>query len=127
MAKRGASVSARAQMASRDADILVKIAIVFTLINSAIVLSFLDKVVETAKGFGIATTPSNWILLSVAWIFLSFFAYIANSMTRSTNKTRPMWGLLLVGVLFLVTGRVESAILVGIAALLYLYRDKSKR
>ncbi len=116
-------------LAGRDADLLVKIAIVFTVLMSLLTFAFLDQVVETAATeFGLETTPGNWILLAVAWLFLALFAHVANKMSMKATNKRPMWGLLLVAVLFLITSRVESAVLVGIAAILYLYRaGKSKK
>ena len=102
------------------ADVLVVIAACFLVINAAIVFIFPNMLVKTAMSFGVETTNGNWMLLGSAWLFLAFFAYLANRMVKVTMKKANMWALLLVGLLVLLSGRLESALLIIISSILYM-------
>ena len=114
--------------ALRIADILVSIAIAFTLVNAVLVLFYADKAVEAAANLGYQTTVATWQLLGVSWIFLSLFAYIANRITRVSMHRPTMWGLLIIGVVLgIISWRLPpmvSAVLIIISALVYISKSR---
>ena len=113
--------------ALRIADILVSIAIIFTLINALLVLILPNLAVEAAANYGINSTTSSWMTLGVAWIFLALFAHWANKVVKATLDRRPMWGLLILGLLLGITARIESALLLVVASLTYLVKTRKRR
>lgn len=123
MAKKGMSHLKRVMQ--RDADFLVKIAIVFTVIISVLTLIFLNSVIETVALAGLKTTADNWIILTISWLFLALFARYANSLCADAKNTKPLWGLFIIGLLFAATGRIESGILVVLASILYFYSHRA--
>ncbi len=120
---RRAAPKSAPKKAFRVADILVTIAIAFTLINAVLILFYADRAVEAAANLGLQTTTMNWQYLGVSWLFLALIAYITNRITRTSMYRHTMWGLLLVGILLGVTGRIESAVLIVIAALIYILKS----
>lgn len=114
--------------AYRIADMLVSIAIAFTLINAVLVILFPGSAVNASSQLNVITTAASWQYLGVAWIFLAFFAYITNRITRVSMKGHTMWGLLIIGI---VLGAISmgqpvmlSAVLMIISALTYILKSR---
>jgi len=113
--------------ALRIADVLISIAVAFTLINAVLVLIFPGLAIEAAANYGYNTTTSSWISLAVAWIFLVLFIHWTNKTIKATSSRRAMWGLFILGLLLGVTTRIESAVLVLAASLTYLVKTRKRR
>lgn len=109
------------------ADILATIAVFFLILNAALVFIFADKIVSIAMTYGgISTEKSTWLLLGTSWLFLALFTYMINRYVKYTAHKASMWFLLLLGIATLPAGRLESAVLIIVSAVIYLMNSKRK-
>ncbi|MEM4703328.1 MAG: hypothetical protein QXP53_02495 [Candidatus Pacearchaeota archaeon] len=106
---------------SKTALILALIALAILALNVVIIFTsplWIEEVMQKA-GLSLGENFSETLFtLGTLWLVLAILTVMLILMFES-GKTKAWWMMLILGIIVLVTGRIETCILLIIAALLY--------
>jgi len=112
---------------SNGAHVLVIIALVILVLNGIISTFFTDWLINMAESsLGVTVNKSAVITYGITWFLLAIFALIANNKIRENFKAKQLedqswiWFLLVISIVTIFIGRIDSGILLMIASIVYL-------
>lgn len=112
---------------SRAANVLALLAVLFLVLNSISLIFLKDTVIRALKDTGVVISQSELALLGLLWILMAFFAWSINRTVKEKQSKVSMWELFILSIICILSGRLESGVLLLIASVIYLVKAKKKR
>ena len=119
-------------MAPAAANVIVIITIALLILNGILAIVLSDWIIQQIEAAALTVTISKSALLTygITWLIISVLACITNNKIRANFKANQledqswMWFLLVISVVTVFLGRLESGILLMIASLMYLIKAR---
>jgi len=112
-------------MVSKTANVLVIAAIALLLINSIMLVLLREQVMQEINASGVQVTPSSLALMGLMWLIIAFFSWSLNRTIKEKESRIAMWELFILSFVALLSGRLESGVLLLIASVIYLVKTKN--
>ena len=111
---------------SKTANVLVMLAVCLLIINSIALIFLKDTVIKALSSAGTAISSSSLALMGLMWLLIAFFAWSINRTIKEKQSKISMWELFILSIVALLSGRLESGLLLLIASIVYLVKAKKK-
>jgi len=113
---------------SKTANALAITAIIFLTLNGILAISLSKWIIQEIQKqlTGVTLNQAALITYGIVWLILAFLVLITNNKIKMNIKQKNlddmswMWFLLVVSIVVIFTGRLESGILLLIASIIYL-------
>ena len=109
---------------SRAANVFSLVAICLLIINAITLIFLKDVVMKALNDAGTAISSSQLALMGLMWILIAFFAWSINRTIKEKQSKVAMWELFILSIVTLLTGRIESGLLLLVASVIYLVKAK---
>ena len=109
---------------SKTANVLSMISIFILIINSFALIFFKDTILNTLSEMGTVLSSSYLALIGLIWLLIAFFAWSINRTIKEKQSKVAMWELFILSIVALLSGRIESGVLLMIASIIYLVKAK---
>ena len=111
---------------SKTANVFVLIAICLLIINAVTLIFLKDTVIKALGDAGTVISSSQLALMGLVWLLVAFFAWSINRTIKEKQSKVSMWELFIISIVALLSGRIESGVLLMIASIIYLVKAKKK-
>lgn len=111
----------------KAANVLVMIAICILVLNAIFIVVLKDTLIKEFDKIGFKTSSSSLILMGIMWLLISFFAWSINKTIKEKSSRVSMWELFILSFVALLSGRLDSGILMLIASVIYLVKAGKKK
>lgn len=103
--------------------VLAFIATAFLLVNG-LTIALISKDFATLMGLvaGVSVDASSLVTTGIIWIVLGILIWITMHEIEKKNSSSQKWFLFVIGLIAMISGRLESGVLASIAGVLYLTR-----
>jgi len=122
------ALKARPVHYSMAANILAWLGVFFLVVNSIALIFMRNQVIQALGDAGISVTQSGLALLGLLWLLIAFFAWSINrTIKEKEGKAKvSMWELFVLAIVCILSGRIESGVLLLIASIIYLVKARKK-
>ena len=111
---------------SKIANFLTVLAIVLLIVNAATLIFLKDRVIIALSAAGMPISTSSLALMGLMWLLVAFFAWSINRTIKEKQSKIAMWELFILSIVAMLSGRLESGLLLMIASIVYLVKAKKK-
>jgi len=113
---------------SLAANILLIIGLVILAANGILILVMQSWIIDTMKAtLGSSISPVLLTTLGVIWLILALLAGTANFRINKTASREWSWFLFVLAIIILISGRIESGILILLSSIIYLSKTKTEK
>ena len=114
------------------ANVLVIITIIILILNGILAIALSDWIIQQIEAAALKFTINKGALITygITWLILAVLVFISNNKIRANIMQKKledqswMWFLLVVSIVTIFVGRLESGILLLIASIIYLVKAK---